>query len=63
MNILFVKGESHPCIDNELECKNDGKCEMKHGVPHCICPKEYEGQICQFSVGKLPNNMLNKIGS
>ena len=58
----FVKGESHACFNNELKCKNEGRCEIKHGVPHCICPEEYEGLICQFFVGNRPNYTSNKNG-
>ena len=42
------KGGTHPCHGSELECQNEGRCEIKHGVPHCICQEGYKGRHCQF---------------
>ena len=34
--------------NGELECENDGYCEVRKGAPRCICQEGYGGERCQF---------------
>ena len=57
------KGERHLCLDNDLECENGGTCEVKHGVPHCVCPDGFEGVFCHFFNENLSTEDLNTTGN
>ena len=65
MTLTDCIGNSHSCIENELECQNGGVCEVKYGVSHCHCPDGYEGTFCQFfnqnSKSKTDNNTGNHL--
>ena len=45
---IFSTGNPYPCPNRELECQNNGYCEVRRGAPRCICQEGYGGEKCQF---------------
>ena len=61
-DILFSTGNPYPCRNRELECENEGFCEVSTGSPHCICQPGYAGEKCQFMDEPANNVTANATG-